>query len=68
MSSDPVPKKAIKTRLGPAVYTGSVNATGSPQGFGSWEIVEGSSKGSVYVGMLTDGKRDGFGKVCIAVL
>ncbi len=56
-------KKRIKTDFGPADYTGTVNRDGAPHGRGSWKVVEGDYKGTIYDGIFANGKREGFSKL-----
>ncbi len=60
-----VVKKRIVTRHGAADYTGPVNASGQPHGYGSYEVVNGKNKGCTYEGQLNNGSREGFGKLTI---
>jgi hypothetical protein len=58
-----VVKKRIVTRLGTADYTGPVNASGQPQGLGSFTVVaDGAYKGWTYEGHFFNGKCEGLGK------
>ncbi len=56
-------KKRIDTRLGPADYTGPLNAAGRPHGLGVFEVVDGKYKGDTFEGHFSNGKREGLGKL-----
>ncbi len=60
--SSTVLKMRIDAPEGPADYTDTVNSDGAPHGRGSWELVEGDYKGSIFDGTFVNGKCDGFGK------
>jgi hypothetical protein len=60
--SSTVVKKRIDSGSGPADYTGTVNSSGQPHGFGSFDVVDGEDKGNAYKGQFKNGNREGFGK------
>jgi hypothetical protein len=62
-----VVKKRVKYPGGDVLYTGEVDKSGKPHGFGEWVFAGGDAEGSAFMGMFQHGSFRGIGMTIFKV-